>query len=186
MGACRSESPSERTPQHQPTAAGGAVPAPRCAPAVLSGAGVGALRVGAPIDSVRARCAVVRDTVELRAEGQPARVLAVVVGSDTVVAEVDSGRVWRIEVTRPSPRTADSLGVGTPLARLLALPGAHGLSGEGAVFVVSPARCGLSFQLSEARLGDAPPDTWDRAALRRLPSSTVVTRVLIVGCQAAA
>jgi hypothetical protein len=151
---------------------------------VLDGGGVGALRIGALVDSVRARCALVRDTTELRAEGLPVRVIAVAVSGDTVEAEVDSGRVWRIETTRPTLRTADSLGVGTPLARLLALPGAHGLSGEGAVFVVSPARCGLSFQLSGVGSA-APRGGWTAAALRRLPPSTAVSRVLVVGCPAA-
>ena len=124
-----------------------------------------------------------RDTVERRAEGQPSRVVTVLVGGDTVVAEVDSGRVWRIELTRPSPRTVDSLGVGTPLARLLELPGVRAVSGEGGVYLLSSARCGLSFQLSEHGPDGLRPQ-WDVAALRRFPRSTVVSRVLVVGCDA--
>ena len=67
------------------------------------------------------------------------------------------------------------------LEQLLLLKEARGLGAEGAVFLVSSQHCGLSFQLSESG-SDAPPENWDRAALARLPKSTVVDRVVIVGC----
>jgi hypothetical protein len=156
-----------------------------CGVGVLSGSGIGALRIGTAVDSVRAQCQVVRDTTELREEGLAVRVITVVVPRDTVEAEVDSGKVWRIEVLHPALRTSDSLGVGTSLDRLLQLRGVHGVAGEGAVFVLSPAHCGLSFELSEPG-SDAPTAEWDLAALRRLPTNTTVRRVLITGCQAAA
>ena len=177
LSACQGDVPRERTQERQATSAA------ECGDAVVTGAGVGALRIGARVDSVRARCRVVRDTVELRAEGLPSRVVTMMVGDDTVAAEVDSGRVWRIEVTRSSPRTADSLGVGTPLTQLLALPEVRAASGEGGVYVLSNARCGLSFELSGHGPGGLRAE-WDIAALRRFPPSTVVTRVLVVGCAA--
>ncbi|HET9012603.1 MAG TPA: hypothetical protein VFN38_12350 [Gemmatimonadaceae bacterium] len=150
-----------------------------CGPPVIDSAGVGGLRIGAPVDSVKARCTVLRDTTERRAEGMPARLLAVRVGTDTLEAEVADGRVWRIEVTQRGVRTADSLGVGSPLAALLGIPGLRGAVGEGALYVMSPSRCGLSFQLSTAELR---ADGWSAERLRTLPPSTVVTRVLVVGC----
>ncbi len=156
--------------------------APRgCGAPVIDSAGVGGLRVGTSLDSVRLRCDVVRDTVERRAEGMPVRVLTVAVGGTPVEAEIAEGRVWRINVTTRGPRTVDSLGVGTPLRQLIArFPEAIGAHGEGGVYMPS-ARCGLGFRLTSPgpavafRGGTA-------AALRGLPDSTVVTRVLVTGC----
>lgn len=147
---------------------------------MIDSAGIGGVRIGMPADSVTARCDVVRDTIELRSEGQRERILVVSLAGDTVNAEIDSSRVWRIEVLRPGPRTADSLGVGSPLSRLLSLPSVRGLTGEGNLFVVSPAHCGLSFELSEPR---SPGGDWPAARLRTLPASTEVTRVLVYGCR---
>ena len=169
-------------------AGGGAVAGPTaretarsCGEPVIDGNGVAAVRIGIPVDSVRARCTVVRDSVELDGEGMPQRVVRVALANDTMLVEVDSARVWRIQVVRPGIVTRDSLGVGTPVARLLALPGVQGITGEGNLFVVTPARCGLSFQLSEPR---TPAGTWSLARLRQLPPATVVKRVLVLGCRA--
>lgn len=156
-----------------------------CSAATITGDGVGAVQIGAPLDSVRARCVVLRDTTELRDEGMPARLLTIPLGADNVEAEIVRSRVWRIAIETPTLRTADSLAVGTPLARVLALPGAHGLRGEGRLFVASPARCGLSFQLSVPDTGLASGDL-DVETLRTLPPSTTVSRILIVGCRAVA
>jgi hypothetical protein len=118
------------------------------------------------------------------AEGMPARKLTALFSRDTVVAEIVDGRVWRIALSSPLLRTTDSLGVGTPLTRLLKLKNPRGLTGEGELFVVSPEHCGLSFRLSDAGPASHRGD-WDRASLARLPQSTVVSEVLIVGCPAA-
>jgi hypothetical protein len=132
-------------------------------------------------DTVKAHCNVVRDTVELRSEGQAERILLTAFGDDTVIVEVDSAKVWRIEITDAGLRTADWLGVGTPLSTLLALKGGkHGLTGEGNLFLVTEARCGLSFELSEPR---SPSGEWPVERLRTLPKSTVVKRVLVIGCR---
>lgn len=151
-----------------------------CGPPVVDSAGVGALRIGATGESVATRCTVLRDQTVRGAEGMPTRILTVPIGGDTVQAEVQDDRVWRIQVRRPALRTADSLGVGTPLATLLAIPGIRGAAGEGALFVMSAARCGISFELSHA---DPRADGWTAARLRQLPPTTVVTRVLIIGCR---
>jgi len=164
-------------------AAGDVAAGAACGTPVLDGNGIGAVRIGMEVDSVKARCVVARDTVELRSEGEPERILVVVFGSDSVTAEVDSAHVWRLEIRSPRFRTLDSLGVGTPLGTLLALPGGvQGLTGEGGLFLLAEARCGLSFQLSAAGLSGGD---WQRARLRTLPDSTHVTRVLVVGCSPA-
>lgn len=150
-----------------------------CGAPVVDSDGLGAIRIGMDADSVKARCTVARDTVELRTEGQEERILVVAIGGDTASVEIDSGRVWRIDIRTPKLRTADSLGVGTPLSRLLAMKGGvQGLAGEGHMFLLAQARCGVSFELT----APAAPGDWQRARLRTLPPSTTVTRVLVFGC----
>lgn len=152
-----------------------------CGRPVIDGDGVGSIRIGIAADSVKALCAVARDTMELRAEGARERILVVAFGSDTANVEVNAGKVWRIEIVDSGLRTADFLGVGTPLATLLMLKGGvQGLTGEGNLFVITEARCGLSFELSEPR---SPSGNWPAERLRTLPKSTVVKRVLVIGCQ---
>jgi hypothetical protein len=156
-------------------------PAGSCGRPIVDGEGVGNIRIGMAADTVKARCVVVRDTVERRAEGQLERILVVPFEQDPAVVEVNDGRVWRIEITEPGLRTSNWLGVGTPLSTLLALNGGvQGLVGEGNLFLVSQALCGLSFELSEPR---SPSGSWNAARLRTLPKSTVVKRVLVIGCR---
>ena len=152
-----------------------------CAEASFDGSGLGALRIGATIETVRTACPVIRETPEIREEGLPARVLAVAFGMDTIEAEVDSGRVWRIVLSQPRFRTIDSLGVGTSIARLLALPGVHGVIGEGALYLAAPVHCGVSFRVTDP-VDDSPASDWTLPMLKRLPAATVVTAVLISGC----
>ena len=146
----------------------------------MTGRGIGDLRIGKTVEEVRSECGVIRDTTRLASEGQTARIITVAV-RDMVEAEVVDGKVWRIEVVSPPFRTPDSLGVGTRLSRLLQLRNARGITGEGQLFVVSPEHCGLSFRLSDNG-SSARSQNWDRATLSRLPSGTVVDKVLIVGC----
>jgi hypothetical protein len=153
---------------------------PSCAPAVISEEGVGYITIGRSADSVIRRCTIVSDTSELGAEGMPTRIVTVRLGADSVRAEIVDGRVWRIEVITPGIRTADSLGVGTPVSRLLSLRHPKGAFGEG-FYVMSAEHCGLSFQLSTS--GNARPQDSGRAMLERLPVSAVVTRVLVIGCR---
>ncbi len=152
-----------------------------CGDEVITGRGIGELVIGRNVDSVKRLCHVISDSTELGAEGLPTRILRVAFSRETVEAEIDSSRIWRIEVASRSFMTSDSIGVGTSIARLLRLREPTGLGAEGAVFLVSPQHCGLSFQLSESG-SDAPPENWNRAALAGLPKSTIVDRVLIVGC----
>ena len=149
-----------------------------CAPGLLADSAAGPIRLGMSVEEARARCPAAHDTTALGAEGMRERILHVPVGADTVAASIVEGRVWRLAVTTRGLRTRDSLGVGTPLARLLALPGARGITGEGRTFVIAEAPCGLSFELSNGARGAAT----DTAALRRLPRGTIVRRVLVTGC----
>ena len=183
-GERASEAPAEQAVREAVQQAVQAAPpsttAAPCGAPVVDGDGIGGVRIGMDVDSLKAHCVVARDTVELDSEGQPQRILVVGFGSDSATVEVDSTHVWRIEIRTPALRTSDSLGVGTSLARLLALPGGvQGLTGEGSLFLLAEARCGLSFQLSAPAGGGGD---WQRPRLRSLPESTHVTRVLVIGC----
>ena len=173
----RSPPAAETMPSEPPRAADA------CGRPVIDGDGVGSIRIGMPADSVMALCNVVRDTMELRSEGARERILIVAFGSDTANVEVNAGKVWRVEIRDSGLRTADFLGVGTPLATLLSLDGGiQGLTGEGNLFVITQASCGLSFELSEPR---SPSGTWPVKRLRTLPTTTIVKRVLVIGCRGA-
>jgi hypothetical protein len=147
----------------------------------LTESGIGELRVGRPVAEVAARCELLGDTTEIRAEGLPARIVTVDLGRDTVEAEAVDDRVWRIALEHPAFRTADSLGVGTPLSRLLRFEGARGMAGEDGLYLRLPTHCGLSFRLSDSGRGAALADP-SPEMLRRLPADTRVDRVLVVGC----
>jgi hypothetical protein len=152
----------------------------QCGDTVVRDDGVGRLRIGEEIDSVRARCSVVRDTTALDAEGMPSRKITVSFGKDSLVAEIVNERVWRIEVRSGEFATRDSLHVGTPIARMLRLRNPRGLTGEGQLFLVTADHCGLSFRLSNPD-GSAVRD-WARPVLSKLPPSTMVSEILVIGC----
>jgi len=146
----------------------------------LTDEGVGKIRIGESVESVGRDCTVVRDSIQLGAEGMPTRIVSVLFPRDTVEAEIVDGKVWRVAIDSPHFSTADSLRVGTSLARLLRLRRPQGMTGEGALFVMSPDHCGLSFRLSDNGspvLRDPSP-----AELSRLPAATRVSNILIVGC----
>ena len=155
---------------------------PACGDAIITDEGIGELRIGTTVESVRQKCTVVSDKTGPGAEGMPSRKLTVALARDTVEAEIVNGRVWRLAVHSPRLRTADSLGVGTTLARLLQLRNPRGMTGEGKFFVASPEHCGMSFRLANAGPGAQRGDL-DSAGLARLPRSAVVSEVLIFGCR---
>ena len=140
----------------------------------LTGDGIGDLRVGMPVEAVSRGCRVLRDTTALGAEGMQERRILVDLGRDSVVAVVDSNRVWRLHVSSPAFRTSDSLGVGTP-ASALRRAGARVLTGEGKVFVTLPSHCGLSFRLRGVQAGRV-------SSVSQLPPGAVVDEVLAIGC----
>jgi hypothetical protein len=148
----------------------------------LTGDGIGGLIVGRTVEELAADCLVVSDTVDpLGPEGMPQRLLRVELGPDTVTVEVVEDRVFRLDVRSPRIVTVDALGVGTMLGELLHVQDLRGVSGEGALFAVSPSHCGLSFAL-----GPEPPEragtSWTRGALAELPDTLSVRRVLAYGC----
>jgi hypothetical protein len=140
---------------------------------VLHGSGIGLFVVGIGVDSLARACSVLRDTTELGAEGMPERRIIVQLGVDSVYATIDSGRVWRIEVTSERFRTADGFGVGT-YAREFAARRASIAVGEG-VFIVSDAHCGMSFGIDGVELYPSP-------RIDSLPATSRVASVLIYGC----
>ena len=152
-----------------------------CGTEVLGEEGIGELRIGATVESVRQKCNVVRDSTAPGIEGMPARKLAVALSRDTVEAEIVDGRVWRIAVHSPRLRTADALGVGTSIGRLRELKEPRGMMGEGQFFVVSPQHCGMSFRVANA--GPRARGDMNRAGLFRLPETAAVAEVLIFGCK---
>ncbi len=155
-----------------------------CGEAIIRGEGIGLLRIGVSVDSVRRHCVVVRDTTVLGAEGMPARKMAIAIAADTVEAEIVDNRVWRLAVLSPHFRTADSLGVGTPLSRFLGMEKPRAFMGEGEVFLILPSHCGLSFRLAD--MGSRRPRAeYDSAALASLPKTAHVSEVLVFGCRPA-
>ena len=143
----------------------------------LTGESAGLVRIGAAESGVRAECNVVADTaLVLEGDVQPA--ILVEVGTDTVLAELVQGRVWRIRVRGPGLRTADSVGVGTPARQLLTTPGANVIWGEGNHVIVSPEHCGLSFRLTGLPRSARP---WRTAEVAEMPDSVRVGEVLVLG-----
>lgn len=150
---------------------------------------VGKIAIGDPVDSLR-KCSIVRDTVVQEDEGGKARMVSIAFATDTIRAQIVDGRVWRIEVSSPGIRTVDSLGVGTPLNRLLQMSNPRGASGEGRMYVLSPDHCGQSFQITYQQLtevqrrdfGLRSSGGWTRVTMARLPDTTHVIRVLVTRC----
>jgi hypothetical protein len=151
---------------------------PRCAESVIAGDRVGIVRIGMPIDSVRARCRIVRDTTEMN-EGEDQRIIYALVGGGTLRIEVDQNAVWRISVRQPGFATSDSIHVGMPLSRFLV--GRHPTIGvgEGRVYLFDPRHHGNSFGLSDEAHARVPKLT--AAGLSRLPRSTVIDEILVTG-----
>jgi hypothetical protein len=139
-------------------------------PPVLTDSGVGALRVNAPVEQLRAVCDILHDTTRLGREGMPERRLTVVLGSVTTTSTVADGRIWRIEIASPRLRTRDSLGVGTTVGQLRRRS-ASIVAGEDANYALVKGHCGLSFQLRDGMGGPAS-----------IPDSARVTMVLVTGC----
>lgn len=140
--------------------------------------GVGALRLGEPVERVRRECNVIGDTT-LTLEGVSQPALRVEIGGETVIAEIVGDSVWRITVRTPGLVTADSLGVGTRVRRFAALDSVSLSPGEGQYYVLAPALCGLSFGVSG--LPGPYGRRWTATELADLPDSTRVSRILITG-----
>lgn len=145
---------------------------------ILTGDGVGALRIGATVEQVTLACQVASDSLRPGPEGSTERVLTVVLGDrpDTLRAVVTGDSIARVHVASVGPRTTDSLGVGSVLSALRGRSGAQLINGEGRLFVTMREPCGLSFRLDQ-------PDTIPRVRLATLPDSLRVAEVLVTGCR---
>ncbi len=154
-----------------------------CAFGPISDSAVAGLPIGATVASVKEHCNVLEDSTSPGLEGLPERTLLVQIGLDTLVAVIDSDRVWSIEIESPRFHTRDSLHVGSRLSALLRDSSAHALIGEGSYYVVMRSHCGLSFALPHIEL----PETGDlnATALRTLPDTLRIDQILVGGCDIA-
>ena len=148
---------------------------------VLTEEGIGELRQGRPVTEVKALCEVLSDTEQRGVEGMMERALVVRVAGETVRAVVDRDRIFRIEINTPRFRTADSLGVDTPLRRIAQLRGAQFAPGENGVYGFGSDHCGLSFRFS---LPWRPPagGQWTAAAIAERHGDAAVNRVIVIEC----
>ena len=152
-----------------------------CNSHIISGDGIGVLRIGAPFEFVKQECEVTSDTLMRGNEGQPVRVLSIAIGLDTPYVEVVNGQVTRILVRSQGIYTRDSLSVGSSVEFLKSLPDLQPIVGEGYLYVTSSAHCGIRFRLSEPP-STAPNWEWTTNDLRQLSPMVHVTRILIGGC----
>ena len=191
LGGCRSESTQDRSVNASDTTAtvgstagktaATAPPATRCDAKTISADGVGPIRIGADVDSVKSFCDVVRDTTQRGGEGMMERRITISIPPGKLDAEIVDGRVWRLDIRSPSFRTADSLGVGSTLSELLRHQDPKPAAGEGIVVVMLRDHCGMSFVLAGG-FRSGVFRKWIAAELAKLPSSTKVERVFVVGC----
>ena len=113
------------------------------------------------------------------AQGAPGEDLIVVrgIGRDTLTLAFVDDTLRRVLVTRPGPHTADSIGVGTPLSKLTAIPGAHVGTTGGAERITVPKYCGVEFS--------SAADTSDRqarGAARQARGANVVRSIVVGPC----
>jgi hypothetical protein len=140
--------------------------------------GLGLLRIGASIDAIRANCSVLSESQGTTTSMTRARVD---LSEDTAAVEFENGLLVRITLYHQAYRTADSLGVGTHVSRLIRLRDAVGVTDRKRLYLITPAFCGLRFMLAEP--APLPPAAQSgRAALRRLSGETRTRELEIVGC----
>jgi hypothetical protein len=150
--------------------------------AMLTGEGIGHLVIGRTVDSMGKRCRIIADSVVAGGDEPAQRVVLVDLVRDTATIVAVRDTIVRIELHHSPFRTADSLGVGGHLGRILRLRDPVGETIDGRLYGTSPSHCGLLFQIQDQ--APAPPAVQNGAgALRRLPGETRITRVVIVGCK---
>lgn len=192
LGGCRSKATDDRSDNASDTMETAATPptvpptirsgsASRCDAKTITADGVGPIRIGAKLDSVKRICAVTRDTAQLGGEGMMERRVTISIPPAQLDVEIVAGRVWRLDIRSAAFRTVDSLGVGSVLGDLLRHPDPKPAAGEGIVVVMLRDHCGMSFVLSGG-FTSGVFRKWIAEELARLPSSTKVERVFVVGC----
>ena len=150
-----------------------------CAPGPILEGRVAGLSIGATVATVRERCNVIADTMLSLGTAALDRELVIEVGSDRMLAMIDSNRVSGIMVVSPHFRTVDSLGVGTQLATLLRHH-AWAVPIDGRYFALLQDHCGVLFMLPA--LAPPHPGNLDDRALHLLPDTLAVERVTVGAC----
>jgi len=140
--------------------------------------GLGLLRIGTSLDAVRASCGIISERPGANDAPMVARVD---LGRDTATVEFVSGLLRRITLHHQTYRTADSLGVGTLISRLIDMKDVTAVTERDRLYAVPPTYCGLRFML-KAPAPARPAAQSGRAALRRLPGDTKTLELEIVGC----
>lgn len=143
--------------------------------------GIGDLQPGRSVSDVKMLCDVLSDSDQRGAEGMMERVLVVRIDGEIVPVTVTNDKLWRIELSSPRFRTADSLGVDAPLHRIASKPGAQFAPGEDGVYAFVPDHCGMSFRFS---LPLRPPagGQWTAKSIGAAHPDAAVDRVLVTRC----
>jgi len=149
---------------------------------VLTDEGIGELRQGRPVSEVAALCDVISDSQQRGPEGTMERVLVVRIAGESVRAVVENDRIWRIEISSPRFRTADSLGVDAPLKFIAAKRGAQFHPGEGGVYGFVRDHCGLSFRFSVPLMAPSSGH-WTPRTISEVHGDAAVERVLVTACR---
>jgi hypothetical protein len=134
------------------------------------------------LDSLRRACPILHDTSVPSPYGPAERHVTVLLGADTAVVTVGIGRVYGILLASGAFTTSDSIGIGTPLRRLLSRPRIKGYGVAGQLLVETPTACGLIFGIA-GRYPDLPDGRKDSATIARVPESAVVDRIRVDGCE---
>ncbi len=156
--------------------------ASKLATILISGDGVGALRIGMAADSVRSIVHVVSDSFELGDEAVAVRILRVAIQDDTVELEIWRGNVARILVSSSAFRTRTGLGVGSTLSELRGAGDLNADLVDGGYVVRSARECGIVFRLEY----DVPTFVLSTgnadAHFRSVDGRVRVDRVVLGGC----
>jgi hypothetical protein len=155
---------------------------PACDQYQLTDNGAAALRIGDPRDLVSTKCRVLSDSSAQEGEGGARSNMVVGVNGSPLVVEIADERVYRLGVADSLFRTADGLGPGVAVTRLLDMPGSVVLEGVHDLSIVVDAHCGLYFRVSKPATLPANGTRWSDF-LRSLPPGTPVERVVVHGCR---
>lgn len=154
----------------------------RCTGQVVCADGVGPIRLGMSLDSLQRVSTIVHDTTVPNPHGPAERHLSVLLGGDTALITVGGGRVGEILLTGGTFRTADSIGIGTPLRVLLARDSVKGYGVAGQLLVSMPSECGFAFGIA-GHYPDLPDGRKEITTLAAVPQTAVVDRIRIDGCE---
>lgn len=148
--------------------------------ALIASEQVSALRIGATISQVLSAGVALRDTATRTPDGGDLeRAITLAMGPDTVVAFVASGVTTIIEVRTGGLRTAEGIGVGTPVSKFLETAGPRAEVLDGSIWVELPHLCGVYFVVAGG--GGETGEVLDPGQLRVL-SDRLVERVVVSRC----